>query len=436
MQIIKKSESSNWNEASNDTSEAVSNATYAIKQYLNINDFDSPGELETYLKAFTSNDEEITTTNTWKEVYQNWIKMDKFSVGLVDIYAINESKAPTGYEKNNNTIYLKVKKKINNGYYCIDYVAFLNTATGEELSADGIYLKSKEIDGMTYLIHEGWNIKVAYKSGSENACIFITETNPPINSYNIKLVKKSTNDSFSGNTTLGGAEFQVKQYKNNAETKIDPSKSDSQCNHITNPASDSIVKFIKNDYNDGNGNVLMYKNEAGKIDKYLIRETKSPQYYNKSKFFSENENNYILIETVKAESGNKVIIDHINVYAYRYTQSGYVKEKITNFENAIEKGSSAQSEGDYNIYVGLNSAGTEIIVYEKNSPVPGNYDLNIGKKSTENYKNNNDSDYLSGVQYSVNLYANKTGDIIEKAKSNNVKIDSYLENYYKNNKKD
>ena len=162
LQIIKKSESSNWNEASNDTSEAVSNATYAIKQYLNINDFDSPGELETYLKAFTSNDEEITTTNTWKEVYQNWIKMDKFSVGLVDIYAINESKAPTGYEKNNNTIYLKVKKKINNGYYCIDYVAFLNTATGEELSADGIYLKSKEIDGMTYLIHEGWNIKVAY----------------------------------------------------------------------------------------------------------------------------------------------------------------------------------------------------------------------------------------------------------------------------------
>ena len=436
LQIIKKSESSNWNEASNDTSEAVSNATYAIKQYLNINDFDSPGELETYLKAFTSNDEEITTTNTWKEVYQNWIKMDKFSVGLVDIYAINESKAPTGYEKNNNTIYLKVKKKINNGYYCIDYVAFLNTATGEELSADGIYLKSKEIDGMTYLIHEGWNIKVAYKSGSENACIFITETNPPINSYNVKLVKKSTNDSFSGNTTLGGAEFQVKQYKNNAETKIDPSKSDSQCNHITNPASDSIVKFIKNDYNDGNGNVLMYKNEAGKIDKYLIRETKSPQYYNKSKFFSENENNYILIEAVKAESGNKVIIDHINVYAYRYTQSGYVKEKITNFENAIGKGSSAQSEGDYNIYVGLNSAGTEIIVYEKNSPVPGNYDLNIGKKSTENYKNNNDSDYLSGVQYSVNLYANKTGDIIEKAKSNNVKIDSYLENYYKNNKKD
>ena len=436
LQIIKKSESSNWNEASNDTSEAVSNATYAIKQYLNINDFDSPGELETYLKAFTSNDEEITTTNTWKEVYQNWIKMDKFSVGLVDIYAINESKAPTGYEKNNNTIYLKVKKKINNGYYCIDYVAFLNTATGEELSADGIYLKSKEIDGMTYLIHEGWNIKVAYKSGSENACIFITETNPPINSYNVKLVKKSTNDSFSGNTTLGGAEFQVKQYKNNAETKIDPSKSDSQCNHITNPASDSIVKFIKNDYNDGNGNVLMYKNEAGKIDKYLIRETKSPQYYNKSKFFSENENNYILIEAVKAESGNKVIIDHINVYAYRYTQSGYVKEKITNFENAIGKGSSAQSEGDYNIYVGLNSAGTEIIVYEKNSPVPGNYDLNIGKKSTENYKNNNDSDYLSGVQYSVNLYANKTGDIIEKAKSNNVKIDLYLENYYKNNKKD
>ena len=110
---------------------------------------------------------------------------------------------------------------------------------------------------------------------------------------------------------MGGAEFQVKQYKNNAETKIDPSRSDSQCNHITNPASDSIVKFIKNDYNDGNGNVLMYKNEAGKIDKYLIRETKSPQYYNKSKFFSENENNYILIEAVKAESGNKVIIDHI-----------------------------------------------------------------------------------------------------------------------------
>ena len=39
LQIIKKSESSNWNEASNDTSEAVSNATYAIKQYLNMQMF-------------------------------------------------------------------------------------------------------------------------------------------------------------------------------------------------------------------------------------------------------------------------------------------------------------------------------------------------------------------------------------------------------------
>ena len=441
LKLLKVDDSTNWKAHTNQAEGGIGKATFKVKQYRNIKDFSvksSDMSLSDYLESRMSGmpvEKEVeTVSNSWKDVYSEAVKINKID-DWVDIYKINETVAPDGYEVNSNTMYLKVTKEVQNEKYVIKNVDLLNTFDGSVLTNSDA-CKIETYNGSSepwYVItHSNWNFRIIYNTAE----IYVKFADTAINSYNIKLVKKSTNDSFSGNTTLGGAEFQVKQYKNNAETKIDPSRSDSQCNHITNPASDSIVKFIKNDYNDGNGNVLMYKNEAGKIDKYLIRETKSPQYYNKSKFFSENENNYILIEAVKAESGNKVIIDHINVYAYRYTQSGYVKEKITNFENAIGKGSSAQSEGDYNIYVGLNSAGTEIIVYEKNSPVPGNYDLNIGKKSTENYKNNNDSDYLSGVQYSVNLYANKTGDIIEKAKSNNVKIDSYLENYYKNNKKD
>ena len=441
LKLLKVDDSTNWKAHTNQAEGGIGKATFKVKQYRNIKDFSvksSDMSLSDYLESRISGmpvEKEVeTVSNSWKDVYSEAVKINKID-DWVDIYKINETVAPDGYEVNSNTMYLKVTKEVQNEKYVIKNVDLLNTFDGSVLTNSDA-CKIETYNGSSepwYVItHSNWNFRIIYNTAE----IYVKFADTAINSYNVKLVKKSTNDSFSGNTTLGGAEFQVKQYKNNAETKIDPSKSDSQCNHITNPASDSIVKFIKNDYNDGNGNVLMYKNEAGKIDKYLIRETKSPQYYNKSKFFSENENNYILIEAVKAESGNKVIIDHINVYAYRYTQSGYVKEKITNFENAIGKGSSAQSEGDYNIYVGLNSAGTEIIVYEKNSPVPGNYDLNIGKKSTENYKNNNDSDYLSGVQYSVNLYANKTGDIIEKAKSNNVKIDSYLENYYKNNKKD
>ena len=441
LKLLKVDDSTIWKAHTNQAEGGIGKATFKVKQYRNIKDFSvksSDMSLSDYLESRMSGmpvEKEVeTVSNSWKDVYSEAVKINKID-DWVDIYKINETVAPDGYEVNSNTMYLKVTKEVQNEKYVIKNVDLLNTFDGSVLTnSDACKIESyNDSSGFWYVItHSNWNFRIIYNTAE----IYVKFADTAINSYNVKLVKKSTNDSFSGNTTLGGAEFQVKQYKNNAETKIDPSKSDSQCNHITNPASDSIVKFIKNDYNDGNGNVLMYKNEAGKIDKYLIRETKSPQYYNKSKFFSENENNYILIEAVKAESGNKVIIDHINVYAYRYTQSGYVKEKITNFENAIGKGSSAQSEGDYNIYVGLNSAGTEIIVYEKNSPVPGNYDLNIGKKSTENYKNNNDSDYLSGVQYSVNLYANKTGDIIEKAKSNIVKIDSYLENYYKNNKKD
>ena len=447
LKLLKVDDSTNWKAHTNQAEGGIGKATFKVKQYRNIKDFSvksSDMSLSDYLESRMSGmpvEKEVeTVSNSWKDVYSEAVKINKID-DWVDIYKINETVAPDGYEVNSNTMYLKVTKEVQNEKYVIKNVDLLNTFDGSVLTNSDA-CKIETYNGSSepwYVItHSNWNFRIIYNTAE----IYVKFADTAINSYNVKLVKKSTNDSFSGNTTLGGAEFQVKQYKNNAETKIDPSKSDSQCNHITNPASDSIVKFIKNDYNDGNGNVLMYKNEAGKIDKYLIRETKSPQYYNKSKFFSENENNYILIEAVKAESGNKVIIDHINVYAYRYTQSGYVKEKITNFENAIGKGSSAQSEGDYNIYVGLNSEGTEIIVYEKNSPVPGNYDLNIGKKSTENYKNNNDSDYLSGVQYSVNLYANKLGNIIEnakneaKAKKEEVKIDSYLETFYKYGKKE
>ncbi len=439
LRLLKVDDSTNWKSGTTSATGGIEKATFSVKQYRNVKNFEgissSGKNLSDYLESIKTetpiNKTVETVSNNWKSVYSEAVKINKVNE-WVDVYKIDETAAPAGYEINSNPMYLKVTKEVKNEKYVIKKVELLNTSNGSVLTNSGnckieVYTENSVL--WNVITHSGWNFRIIYNTTD----IYVKFADTVINSYNLKLVKKSSNDPFSGKTTLGGAEFQVKQYKNNTETTVNPSKSDSQCDHVASPTSDDIVKFSKNNYNDGNGNVLMYKNEAGKIDKYLIRETKSPQYYNKSNFFSQNENNYILIEAVKAESGNKVTIDHINVYAYRYTQNGYVKEKITNFENAIGKGSSAQSEGDYNIYVGLNSAGTEIIVYEKNSPVPGNYDLNIGKKSTENYKNNNDSDYLSGVQYSVNLYANKTGDIIEKAKS--IKVDSYLENYYNSSKK-
>ena len=435
MKIIKRDESSTWNTYTNSSDGGIGGAEFEVKQYLNKEDFDFVNSIQEYLNKYTPNNSKPVKTveNNWSSLYDE-VKISKDDYNLVDIYSIKESSAPDGYEKNDNTMYLKVKKKLQGSKYYIDKVSMLSAADGSELEDNGGYFRIEQKDGYTTITNDGWKFRVVYN----NTEIYVAIADSPINSYNLKIFKRSTTNTEDRNaTTVGGAKFDIKQYKNNSNSYIDPSNSDSEIEYTTDPNSNGIIRFNKDDkYNDGNGNVLLYQDESGKTDKYLIKETESPIYYNKPEYFSENKENYILIEVNKVKKDGRIVISDVNVYAYKKSSSGYLKEKIQNFDNSITPGTSYEYDGKYNIRVGLNENGTEIVIRLENKPVDGEYDLQIGKKSTENYKNNNDSDFLSGFKYTINQYAGISSNIINQAKNDGIKIDEYLEAYFKSNKKD
>lgn len=370
----------------------------------------------------------MVTNEGYTTTYTQEITKD--NINDTDSYTLIEDTAPTGYSKLKYPINISITKD-SSTYKIKKFIVKVNNSDVENECNIGA---SKTINDV--ILRDGSKAKLIVSVDTAGNIILNVENKEIEGKYSLDIQKKSTSDDFSTNgTTISGAKFEVKQYKNHDNDIIDTTKIGKEI--VAYTGSDNIVKFNKDNDNDGNGNVLLNKDDVHKVDKYLIREAQSPTYYNKSEYFTESDKNYILIEVTKVKDDNDVIvIDHVNVYAYRYTQNGYVKEKITNMENAIKRGESAQSSGIYNICVKLSSSGTKLEFYGKNKQVQGEYDLNIGKKSTENYKNNNDADYLSGVQYSVNVYINKSGKVIDEAKNSSMDVESYLETYFGRNKKE
>ena len=163
MKIIKRDESSTWSTYTNSSNGGIGGAEFEVKQYLNKEDFDLVNSIQKYLDKYTPDNSKTVKTveNNWSSLYDE-VKISKDD--YVDIYSIKESSAPDGYEKNDNTMYLKVKKKLQGSKYYIDKVSMLSAADGSELEDNGGYFRIEQKDGYTTITNDGWKFRVVYNN--------------------------------------------------------------------------------------------------------------------------------------------------------------------------------------------------------------------------------------------------------------------------------
>ena len=386
IKIVKKDESSDWRDTVISVKDGIANAKFKAEQILSL-DSNTLNQNKDTSKLFKDNEgkqnyntKTITTkVNDWEFVYDN-VDINKDNVDLIDMYAITETDAPTGYNKNNNPMYLKVTKKLSKDYsgndtYVIKDVKLIS-ATGQEVkeSDNGIISTSK--DSYKYWIDTNFKHKVVYN----DTYIWVVYTDPPVDgSYQMKMVKRDISQTTDGESSLAKAQFTIKQYLNreNNENKI--YDSEDNYGYTSGNSSKKIVELEKSKKQDiyyGDSSTIAIS-DTGKIDAYLIEETNPPEGYEKSDL-------KVLIQVHKKEAeiqGKKqYVIENIDVITRKGDSQNYISKMEGITKLMIRKDGNATNSAEDAI-ITISASENLIDVAWKDYPT-GEYKIKAKKVSS------------------------------------------------------
>ena len=386
IKIVKKDENSDWKDTVVSVKDGIANAKFKAEQILSL-DSNAVNQNKDTSKLFKDNEgkqnyntKTITTkANDWESVYDN-VDINKDNVDLIDMYAITETDAPTGYNKNNNPMYLKVTKKLSKDYsgndiYVIKDVKLIS-ATGQEVkeSDNGIISTSK--DSNKYWIDTNFKYKVVYN----DTYIWVVYTDPPVDgSYKMKMVKKDISQNTDEESSLSKAQFTIKQYLNreNNENKI--YDSEDNYGYTSGNSSKKIVELEKSKKQDiyyGDSSTIAIS-DTGKIDAYLIEETNPPEGYEKSDL-------KVLIQVHKKEveiQGKKqYVIENIDVITRKGDSQNYISKMEGITKLMIRKDGNATNSAEDAI-ITISASENLIDVAWKDYPT-GEYKIKAKKVSS------------------------------------------------------
>lgn len=386
IKIVKKDENSDWKDTVVSVKDGIANAKFKAEQILSL-DSNAVNQNKDTSKLFKDNEgkqnyntKTITTkVNDWESVYDN-VDINKDNVDLIDMYAITETDAPTGYNKNNNPMYLKVTKKLSKDYsgndtYVIKDVKLIS-ATGQEVkeSDNGIISTSK--DPNKYWIDTNFKYKVVYN----DTFIYVVYTDPPVDgSYKMKMVKRDISQTTDGESSLSKAQFTIKQYLNreNNENKI--YDSEDNYGYTSGNSSKKIVELEKSQKQDiyyGDSSTIAIS-DTGKIDAYLIEETNPPEGYEKSDL-------KVLIQVHKKEAeiqGKKqYVIENIDVITRKGDSQNYISKMEGITKLMIRKDGNATNSAEDAI-ITISASENLIDVAWKDYPT-GEYKIKAKKVSS------------------------------------------------------
>ena len=386
IKIVKKDENSDWKDTVVSVKDGIANAKFKAEQILSL-DSNAVNQNKDTSKLFKDNEgkqnynaKTITTkVNDWESVYDN-VDINKDNVDLIDMYAITETDAPTGYNKNNNPMYLKVTKKLSKDYsgndtYVIKDVKLIS-ATGQEVkeSDNGIISTSK--DSNKYWIDTNFKYKVVYN----DTFIYVVYTDPPVDgSYKMKMVKRDISQTTDGESSLSKAQFTIKQYLNreNNENKI--YDSEDNYGYTSGNSSKKIVELEKSQKQDiyyGDSSTIAIS-DTGKIDAYLIEETNPPEGYEKSDL-------KVLIQVHKKEAeiqGKKqYVIENIDVITRKGDSQNYISKMEGITKLMIRKDGNATNSAEDAI-ITISASENLIDVAWKDYPT-GEYKIKAKKVSS------------------------------------------------------
>ena len=423
MKIAKRDANTNWSESTNNSTLNLADAKFKVRQYLNIDEQTynnafrqgQSSDVESFLSTMSAvgNKKEdkypISQENNWVSIYNSDIEINKNSANKIDIYAINEESAPSGYNKNANVMYLKVTKKVNsNGdKYCIDSVKFINSANGQVIDERTPNVVTKnENGGFTYYVNKSGNYKVAFDSSS----IFVTYENNQIEgNYNLQILKRSSaNDwekDINDKSNTLAADFSVRQYLNQDNTDFNNKLKQSNNNIETAlnglTKSEKNVKTQKDAWTTIYDNVKITKNDVNLIDIYALTETNAPDGYNKN-----NNTMYLKVyKTVKSESNgtNKYYIDKVK---FMSANGNELDENVTDIQKTNNGNYVYYKNKSLKYMFAYNS--TSIMVFFTNQPIDGSYKMNIVKRDIND--NSNSTTNLGSAEFAVNQYLNGVED--------------------------
>ena len=386
IKIVKKDENSDWKDTVVSVKDGIANAKFKAEQILSL-DSNAVNQNKDTSKLFKDNEgkqnynaKTITTkVNDWESVYDN-VDINKDNVDLIDMYAITETDAPTGYNKNNNPMYLKVTKKLSKDYsgndtYVIKDVKLIS-ATGQEVkeSDNGIISTSK--DSNKYWIDTNFKYKVVYN----DTFIYVVYTDPPVDgSYKMKMVKRDISQTTDEESSLSKAQFTIKQYLNreNNENKI--YDSEDNYGYTSGNSSKKIVELEKSKKQDiyyGDSSTIAIS-DTGKIDAYLIEETNPPEGYEKSDL-------KVLIQVHKKEAeiqGKKqYVIENIDVITRKGDSKNYISKMEGITKLMIRKDGNATNSAEDAI-ITISASENLIDVAWKDYPT-GEYKIKAKKVSS------------------------------------------------------
>ena len=325
MKIVKKDETKDWQTGTN-CSGGIGSAVFSAKQLKNVN-YNGALEWSNILNEFDKIQGETveTSNNNWKVIFEN---VEITNKGLYDIYRINEDTPPSGYEKNTDTMCLKVTKVIKDEKYVIDKVELLNALNGDELNPDN----EEVIGSYTISTYSNFKFKVAYNTTE----ILVTIADPPIpkGDYSINIVKRAMDDNSNDLSKVQeGVQFQVKQYKNQSSTAVNGhSKKDKV--FVTTEANKATDIYFGNTTAVKIDNTEKYDSyeiqEIEEIEgfecsdlnfKFNVYKTKKDYDYIIDKVVVKTANGDVEIKrgTIKIDKDNKKVADNSNEYVVALT---------------------------------------------------------------------------------------------------------------------
>ena len=158
------------------------------------------------------------------------------------------------------------------------------------------------------------------------------------------------------------------------------------------------------------------KDDVNKTDVYEISEIEDS---NENLIQLKNPIKIFVTKKCQKSQGNNDLEEYvIDKASFEYgdeVTEGETSETVATLEDGTE----------VSVKMTVSSSGVLITVPNK---LNGHYNLNIGKKSTENneYKNNNDSDYIAGAKFNVEQYLNVSQNISDINNINPNKSDSIV----------
>ena len=195
----------------------------------------------------------MVTNEGYTTTYTQEITKD--NINDTDSYTLIEDTAPTGYSKLKYPINISITKD-SSTYKIKKFIVKVNNSDVENECNIGA---SKTINDV--ILRDGSKAKLIVSVDTAGNIILNVENKEIEGKYSLDIQKKSTSDDFSTNgTTISGAKFEVKQYKNHDNDIIDTTKIGKEI--VAYTGSDNIVKFNKDNDNDGNGNVLLNKRSS------------------------------------------------------------------------------------------------------------------------------------------------------------------------------